>query len=200
MNLVIDCKVSLPEGTSGPWSVKKFVVDEEAAKWERIRSLMSSNRGRGVPAGTYTGLYRDGEVIMSDTPDEIRDHRFAIYKAHGHCLVFGLGLGMVTKAMLDNPEVTKVTVVDKSPDVIALVGPTLKVQYGDKLEVIHADAITYKPAKGVRFGCVWADIWDTLTTDNLKLMSTFNRRYARCSDWHGNWGEELLKYRRERGY
>jgi predicted membrane-bound spermidine synthase len=135
---------------------------------------------------------------MSDTPSEIRDHRGAIYNARGHVLIFGLGIGMVAKAILDKPEVTKVTVVDLSPDVIKLVGPTLLAKYGDKLEIIEADALTWKPPKGVRYGAVWADIWDEISEDNLKEMSTFNRRYGRLSDWHGNWGESIAKAQRAR--
>jgi len=189
-----DLKVSIPEGKSGVWTVSKFTVSEQDAKFDALRSMFSSSRGRYTPAGTYTALHRGSTLVMSDTPDEMRDHRAAIRVATGHCLVFGLGIGMVVKAMLDKPEVTKVTVVELSPDVITLTAPTLKAQYGDRLEVVQANGLEWKPPKGVRYGCVWADIWDTLTSDNLPEMTKFNRRYGRLSDWHGNWGEELCRY------
>jgi hypothetical protein len=189
-----DFKVAIPEGQSGIWKVTQFTVSEEDAKSDAMRSLFSSSgRGRYTPAGTYTALHRGGYLVMSDTPDEIRDHLGAIRNAKGHCLVFGLGIGMVAKAMLDKPEVTKLTVVELSPDVIALTAPTLKAKYGDRFEVVNADALEWKPPKGVRYGAVWADIWDNLTSDNLPDMTRFNRRYGRLSDWHGNWGEGLCR-------
>ena len=164
---------------------------------------------------------------MSDTPDEMRDHSYAISEAEsrgGHVLINGLGLGMVVAAILDAeaqcPEchqyphhyedtcehvagkpripfaVDKVTVIEISPDVIALVGPTLMKRYGARLEIIEADAFTYKPPKGIKYSVVWNDIWPDLCTDNLKTMGTLHRRYGRRCDWQGSWGKELLRYHR----
>lgn len=187
--------VDLPEGKSGEWSIEKFTVSQAAANGEILRMMFSNFAGgRGcIKPGTYTRLCCAGDVIMSDTPDEIRDHKGAVWAAHGHCLVLGLGLGMVVVAMLENPDVTKVTVVELSPDVIALTGPTLKARYGDRLAIIEADATTWKPPTGARYGCVWADIWPDISDLNLPQMRTFSRRYSRCADWYGNWAEELCK-------
>ena len=189
-------KVNIPEGKIGNWSVEIFSVSKSDADMDNIRNIFRG--GRSVPEGSYTGLYRNGSVIMSDTPDEMRDHRFAVSSAKGNCLILGLGLGMVIAAMLDKPEVTKVTVIDNSLDVIALTGPTLLERYGERIEIIHADAMTWKPPKGERYNCVWADIWDHISGDNTKQMSTLNRRYGRISDWHGNWCEGLCKRENER--
>ena len=186
-------KVSVPEGVSGKWRVERFTVTEEAAALERIRSIF--NGGRGVPAGTYTRLTRGGEVVMSDTPDEISDHLHAIHRAHGHVLINGLGLGMVLQAVLRKPEVERATVVDNSADVIALVGPHYQAMFGDRLTIIEADALEYKPPKGSRFGVVWHDIWDGICSDNLPDMKALHRRYGRLTEWQGSWGRELAERR-----
>jgi spermidine synthase len=104
---------------------------------------------------------------------------------------------MVIAAMLNKPEVTKVTVIELSEDVIALTAPTLKERYGDRFEVIQADGLEWKPPKGQRYGCVWADIWDNICADNLEQMTKFNRRYGRISDWHGNWAEDSCRYQKK---
>lgn len=163
-------KVNLPPGKSGPWEIRPFEITEKDAKHERAMAAIRGER-RYVPAGKYTGLFRHGEVIMSDTPDEMRDHREAIRQAKGHCLVMGLGIGMVVKAMLEKPEVTKVTVIEKSEDVIKLTGPTLQKTYGDRFEVIQADAIDFKPMKGVRYGVVWADSLRSSTRPHISCWS-----------------------------
>jgi hypothetical protein len=238
-------KVDLPEGTSGDWSIEHFTVGNQDAAWENLRSMVSGS-GRGVPEGTYTMLKCGGQTIMSDTPDEIRDHMGAIAEAErrgGHVLINGLGLGMVAATILNaelhceecngyphrggctcqpvacscdgydeencpTPRgvpvaakryaVDKVTVIENSPDVIALVGPTLTERYGDRLEIIEADAFTYKPPKGIRYSVVWHDIWPDLCEDNLKTMGTLHRRYGKRCDWQGSWGKELLQYHRRR--
>ena len=185
-------KVDVPEGQSGDWRIERFTVTKEAEKFGRLRAI-ATGRGRFAPAGTYTRLMRNGTLVMSDTPDEIRDHYEAIHQAKGHVLVNGLGLGVALQAMLEKPEVERVTVVEISADVIALVGPHYKAKYGDRLEVIQADAMTWKPPKGVRYDAVWHDIWDAICSDNLDTMHTLHRRYGRRTNWQGSWGRYQCK-------
>lgn len=186
-------KVDVPEGRSGPWVVERFTVSDTDSQWSFI-----TGRGRGVPAGDYTKLKRDGsfDVTMSDTPDEYSDHREAIRMASGHVLLNGLGLGCVLQCMAEKPEVTKITVIERSEDVIALVAPHYQAKYGDKIEIIQADALEYKPPKGVRYGVVWHDIWDNMCEDNLPQMHTLHRKYGRRADWQGSWGRSLIEYRK----
>lgn len=189
-------KVTVPTGTSGEWSVVKFTITPEAAKLERLRGMLHG--GRYVPEGDYTALKRGGNTIMSDTPDEMSDHRRAIHLARGRVLIAGLGLGMVLQAIASKPEVTHVTVIEQSEDVIALVWPHYLAMFGDKVELVHGSIFDYKPPKGESFDAAWYDIWDDLCTDNLKQMATLHRKFARSTGWQDSWGKEILKYRRER--
>lgn len=185
-------KVAIPEATRGDWRIEKFVVSDEQAKMEALRSMFSG--GRGVPAGSYTRLMRGGTVVMSDTPDEIRDHYSIIGKARGHVLINGLGIGMVLAAVLKKPEVERVTVVELSADVIALVGHC----YDDpRVQIVNCSAFDYAPPKGVRYGAVWHDIWDNICGDNLPEMTKLKRKYGRRTDWQGCWCEyECRRYSR----
>lgn len=210
-----DYKVGyLPEGEDGVWKVERFTVSKGEADWERLRSMFSGG-GRGVPEGTYTRLTRNGEVIMSDTPDEIRDHLGAIRRASGRVLIHGLGLGMVARACLLKPEVEHVTVVDLSPSVVKLVGVPLMMKFGkghcllsnrgdvqimesDNLRILTADAYTWKPEKGERWHIAWHDIWDNLCTDNLKEMAKLHRRFGRRVNWQDSWGKGLLTAQKRR--
>jgi spermidine synthase len=132
---------------------------------------------------------------MSDTPDERRDHLSAIREAKGHVLLNGLGLGCVLQSCLEKEGVTKVTVVEKEEDVIALVAPHYQERYGDRLEVVHADAFEYKPPKGVRYGMVWHDIWPNMCADNLPEMHRLHRKYGRRTEWQGSWGRAYIESR-----
>lgn len=182
-------QVSIPEGARGQWRIERFEISEHEAKMSAIRAIQ---HGRGaVSPGTYTSLkHARRGIIMSDTPDEMRDHIFAVHRAKGHVLINGLGLGMVLAAVLRKPDVYRVTVVEIDPDVIALVGPHYVC---DRLEIVNASAFDYAPPKGVRYGAVWHDIWDNLCGDNLKEMTTLKRKYGRRCDWQGCWGEEYIK-------
>lgn len=65
------------------------------------------------------------------------------YLAEGHCICTGLGFGVREQWLLNNPNVTKITVLEKNKEVINyhkwLNNPIL-----DKLEIIETDANNYK--------------------------------------------------------
>jgi spermidine synthase len=179
-------KVTLPEMEKGEWKVEHFTTDRTD-----FHSLL---RGRGVPVGeTFTRLRRNGTLVMSDTPAEMSDHRWAVRKAKGSCLISGLGIGMVLKNILLKPEVTDVTVVEISQDLIDLIAPHYP---DDRVTFVCADVLTWKPPKGKRYDMVWHDIWDNICADNLPEMQKLHRRYGRKSAWQGSWCKEECKWGR----
>lgn len=181
-------KVSVPEGKSGVWSVVKYTVSPEQETYQRLRCMFNPQREtRVVPAGSYTGLFRGDTLVMSDTPDEIKDHMGVINSARGNVYVAGLGLGMVTRAILEKDTVDKVTVVELSPDVIKLVGTELKEKYGDRLEIVNANAMTWLPPDGTKYDLAWFDIWDTISMGNLDDMQHLDYRFEDIAEHRGFW-------------
>lgn len=182
-------KVDVPEGVSGDWSVRRMTVSPHDESFGRMRAAVTGS-GRFVPAGTYTALRHRGDIVMSDTPDEIRDHLDAIFNARGHCLVAGLGLGLVAQAVASKPNVARVTIVEKSPDVIKLVAPWLRGKFGDRVEIVEADVFTWAPPRGSKFGMAWFDVWDSICRDNVEEMKRLHRKFARRAEWKGSWARE----------
>ena len=188
-------KVNVSEGTSGKWAVQKFIVHENDPGL-----LYYAIHGRPVSPGTYTKLVsRDSyDPVMSDTPAEVSDHFPIIHRATGRCLINGLGLGVVLKALLNQPSVTHVDVVEIEQDVINLVWPTY--QNDSRACLHHADAFTINWPKGTRWDCAWHDIWPSICTDNLPEITRLKRKYASRVAWQGAWVEHLLRSYRGRGY
>lgn len=189
--------VEVPEGVSGDWKVSRFTVSAKASAFDSIRAL--GHGGRYTPEGTYTRLTRNGSVIMSDTPNERRDHYEPVDRATGNILINGLGLGMVLNACLLKPEVTHATVIELSQDVIDLVGPYYINKFGaNRLTIIQASAYDFQPPKGVVYDMVWHDIWDDICTDNLSEMTRLHRKYGRRCKWQGSWGKGMCQYHARR--
>lgn len=187
-------KTEAPEGESNNYRIERFSVSESEAKFSALIGMIGSGGfGRGVPEGSYTRLMRGGTLVMSDTPDELRDHAWAVANAKGDCLIHGLGLGVVTEACLRKPEVESVTVIEISEDVINLMEPYLADKWADKIKIIQDDAMNWQPKKGTRFGMVWHDIWDYICSDNLDEMKKLHRRYGRRTEWQGSWARELCE-------
>lgn len=191
----MNVEINIPDGTSGDWEIETKIVTKGDAKLSLLRGIISGS-GRYSPAGTYKGLLYKGDVVMSNTPDEISDHYPLYWNASGQILINGLGLGMCIEMIID--KVDFITVVEISEDVIKLVSPYYKDN--PKVEIVHADAFEYKPKKGIRFNAVWHDIWPTICTDNLPEMARLHRKYGRLTDWQGSWMKPYLQseFRREK--
>ena len=182
-------KVDVPEGHIGDWAVERFEITDDGAKLYNLQATLHGFGYRSVRPGIYTCLTRNGNIVMSDTQAEIRDHLEIIRKAKGDVLLNGLGLGLVLRACLLKPGVNHVTVVEIAPEVITLVEPHLCKQFGDRFIVHEADALTWKAPKNSRWDVVWHDIFDAICTDNLSTMTKLKRRYGNRCDWQGCWAE-----------
>ena len=150
---------TVPAGESGLWTIEKVTLQQAN---ESVRGTTPVV----VPAGTYTYLKRlttatmfanpPGEIVMEDTPFELRTHLQFALQAHGRVLITGLGLGCIARGVLANPAVTDVTVVERSPDVLKLVRPYMPTE---RLTIIEADAIRWTKRNRIPFDCAWHDLW-----------------------------------------
>lgn len=193
-------RVDVPEGDCGAMRVRKFQVKDsrDVATGSMVCSYQEILRGRGVADGTYTRLLeakdvKDPEGLrttcwMSDTPAEIDDHleaMRAIERLGGAVLVNGLGLGLVVKAALSCPNVTRVDVVERDARVATLCGPTYAKDPRFRLHL--DDAFTIRWPKGTRWSFAWHDVWPSICEDNLPGMKRLHRRYGGRVDSQGSW-------------
>jgi len=184
-------KVDIPEGYANDWKVQRFVISEKESNFTKMRAVF--HHREYVEAGRYTRLTHCGGVVMSDTNSERREHIMPVLKAQGKILINGLGIGMVLNACLRKPEVEHATVIELSPEVIWLVGPHYQKLFGDRLTIICADALTWRPKRGTRYGMVWHDIWDTICGDNLPEMTKLHRSYGQRTEWQGSWQKDMCQ-------
>ena len=163
----------IPEGTSGKVQVKHFTIDRDQGRW-----LL--HPGERISHGRYAQLVIFGAVIMSDTDMELRTNLDPVLDAKGDVLIAGLGLGMILLPILARFNVTSVTVVEKNPDVIALIEPAVRQWMADhtphqQLTIIQADIKKWRPdlVRGKRariYDYVYFDIWTDICLDNLADM------------------------------
>ena len=193
--------VTIPElilpGKQGEAELVHFTVDEAASLMTSFRAVQHPDAY--VPPGQYAQLRVNGTIMMSDTRMERHTNAEFTYKANGRVLVAGLGLGLILFAIADKPNVERIVVVEKSQDVIDLIGPTLRAKFDDRLEIICADIFDWKPEKGTRFDTIYFDIWPRACTDNLEEMNRLHRRFRTylCSDgWMDSWRRKELQLRK----
>lgn len=180
----------VPVGASGDWRVERVTISREAAAL-----AAAVHPHRPTEPGDFTTLRRRDKLVMIDSDTEFRDHFPLTRNARGRVLLHGLGLGMAARLCLDNPGVEHVTVVEKSPDVIALVAPHYLDRYGGRLSVIEGDAFSWKVPTSARWNAIWHDIWDDIRRENVKEMKTLHRRFGRRTDWQGSWARWECEHR-----
>lgn len=166
-----------------------------------IYAMRAAMDGMSIYDGKYIRLVVNGELMMSDTDMEKNSNNNFVYAANGSVLIAGLGIGLILKAILEKPEVTNVTVIEKYQDVIDLVEPYYK---NPKLKIICADILEWIPEKGEKWDTIYFDIWPTICEDNLdeikllhnRFKNKLNRTNKDC--WMNSWMKERLQAERRR--
>lgn len=186
-------KVNIPEGRVGEWSVKKFIGDHTTiynqAHGQPVHRIHSDNDNE--PYGEYTFLIHDVYgPIMQDTASEYLEHEPLWVGATGDVLIAGLGIGFVNQKLIDNPNVTSVTIVEKNQDVIDLVWQ--HCPKNQSFTLVHADIETWVPPQGSHWNYAWFDSWcGGNEMDLVSYQQFIINRYQPYCDQIGVWNEIL---------
>lgn len=186
----------VPPGEVGEAKLNHVELTEKDLIFHNMRA--SLRRGDRISPGKYARLFVAGKLMMSDTDMERRSHLFPLNAAKGRCLVGGFGLGMVVCGLALKETVTEIVVLEKSKDVIALIGPHVEKfvkEHGKQIQIINADVFTWKLPKE-KFDLIWMDIWPDISVENLPEIATLNRRFARIKahdGTRGTWMEDRLR-------
>lgn len=174
----------------GEWSIRTIVMAASRGYWGEVYRLNGTTILSG-PGGAGRASW------MSITPSEIESQEIGLQAARGHTVVLGLGMGWLAANAALRPQVEHVTVVERDPDVRALVEDAgvfaqLPEPARAKLEIVAADALEWRPAAPV--DTLQADIWERFVEPG-KLASV-----RRMQDNIGAaevyfWGQEMEIWR-----
>lgn len=179
----------IPEGEQGSARVYHFWVEDDHALHANRKSLLRGTPIMNVRAGIYAALSIENELYMSDMAPEKRSYEKLLTRAHGKVLIAGLGLGMILRPFARNPQIEQVTIVEKNPDVAALVWPHVK---SDKFQLELVDIFDYDPAAGP-WDVIYFDIWPAITAMNIPDMVRLHRRFKKSLNpenpraWMASW-------------
>jgi hypothetical protein len=189
-------QVPWPVAEVGDWAVRRYEIKPA---WAALHNLNHPDVGLHVTPGEYTKLmFKNRDVVMSDTQAEIQDHLEFIDRAHGRVLINGLGLGVSLRAILMKHQggcVEHVDVVEIEQDVIDLIGPHFA---DDSRVTIHqADAYTVTWPRNTRWHVAWHDIWPSIDPDELAQHTRLLRKYSQRVNWQGCWKHDwMVKFAR----
>lgn len=159
----------IPEGQSGDFDLIHKVLPK-GRRLQYFDTAVSWTYDR-----VFTVLRQQGDVWMSDTPQETAAMAVAARAAHGDVLVTGLGLGVFHRCLPKTVETC--TTVESNDDVIHLVWPHLRKQ-DCRLALIQGDAaviLEQMRATGRTFDVIYLDTWDRGDTEYLPTMNWYVR-------------------------
>lgn len=202
----------IPEIEHDGMSIKYREFTHDEVMWEKVRNMRDYWMVMGLKADyRYTVLRKDGAVWMSDTPMERNTNKLFMDKAHGDVLVYGLGIGLILFPLLEDPEISSITVVEIDQRMIDFVSPLIKKHDTfNKLTVIHGDAFEHHKniPKGKKYHTVYFDIWVNICTDNYEEILKLEKAHRKFVDYKsgkaflGSWmksyyQKEIRKEKRE---
>ena len=135
---------------------------------------------------TFPAVRENGRDWMTVTPNEINTMRACLRETRGHVVTYGLGLGYYAFHALLSGDVTSVTVVERSAEVIRLFERHLLPRFPrpECLRIVHADAFDHMRDVLPRVPCdtVFADLWHDVSDGlplyrRLKALETPGPRY-----------------------
>jgi hypothetical protein len=188
-------------GEHGEMAVEDYTVNDGQSKLNALQG------GGYVPPGEYVRLVGKcgWPMWMSSTPEELVSNWPLFDHAHGRILIAGLGLGIIIHPLMEDEGVEHVTVLERNPDIIALVQPSLQrfIDEG-RLTVIEADVFEWD-RRGAKFNVIWLDIWEGKNGDVATEQGKLHRRFQHALDrtdpecWMGSWAREECLYWRRQG-
>jgi len=173
-------------GTYGGWKLK---IAEQRKTISMIRSYSSGMVE--VPKKCPTLYDSKGVLWMSLMPMESESQYYHNEYAFGHVIVMGAGMGLLPYNLLRNPNVDRITIIEKDRDVYdhwfnytgASSWPNQAVKM---LQLHHADAREFRGECDTLIADIWADIGaDELEEDMATFRKNVKFKRMMC------WGAEL---------
>lgn len=184
-NIMKPITVNIPEGRSGQWYIKKITGDSSTIY--DLAYEFPVGQQRTEEYGNYTFLCHDVHgPIMQDTFHEYEEHKSLWIHAKGNVLIGGLGIGFVNQKLMENPNITSITIVEKNQDVINLVWDHCPKDA--RFTLIHADVDTWIPPENSHWDYAWFDTWMGDVESNMEdYTQQIHNRYNSYCDNIGVW-------------
>jgi hypothetical protein len=132
---------------------------------------------------------KPSQIIMTDSPHVFQGYTEFFKNAYGDVLVAGLGMGMCTVALENNPRVKSITMVEVEWEIIQLVSSSLWTN--GKQIIINKNIFEFETDKV--FDVMFFDIWMNPTKegkDELEFLKKKFEKNLRDGGWVSCWRED----------
>ena len=170
--------VNIPAGVSGDFEIAHYTKDTTDNRWPLY--LSKNNEATVLLKKGYS------MPLMQDSEAEYNDHQWLWDNATGDVLIGGLGVGLVNKVLIDNSNITSVTIIEKYQDVIDLVWDNCAKD--ERFNLIHADINTWEIPADSHWDIGFFDTWisnDVWSLDEYKndMIEKYSPHLTKINGW-----------------
>lgn len=180
-------KVNIPNQETENWYIKTVIGDSSTIYSDVIGYTCG---GKTEPYDTYTFLCskQPKNIVMSDSYHEYIEHQHLFDNACGNVLIGGLGLGFVNHYLINKPNITSVTIIEKEQEIIDMVWNFCPKD--DRFVLIKDDVETYIPT--ATWDYAWFDTYiegNQLTESEYQklIFSTYGSKCKSLNFWSSIW-------------
>lgn len=185
-----------------PWNIPNY-SEARHGEWTvsvRPSYISSSYLAKNIVERPHTVLTNENEVWMSTGLLELESHAWHLYCAKGNIVVAGLGLGMYAHAASMKPDVQRIVVIERDPDVITLMKQSsdfLNWSNREKVVIIEGDVLSATTAAKVTAALggnnpdyLYSDIWPIFPAPEApgQTKSMIDLYSPLMAGW---WGQEV---------
>ena len=168
---------------------------------EKFTTLVQYVKPKEVSYYNLHLVQEDGtipDIVMEDSPRELRRHLPIWMHGKGHILKTGLGLGCVVRGLLTKADVEHISVVEIDKDIIRIIGEEFKDN--NRVSIYHADALEFDYNSIPKLDFAWHDIW-VPENDGLQILhGQLLKRLCNDHITQGAWAmpRDLKKFARQK--
>lgn len=165
--------------TTNYYITRGIITQEFIDKIKEGSSYMKEFADAYEPGKEHLFLISKTEgTMMSDYPDEKITNQKFIDNAYGDVLIFGLGIGLIVFPLLDEENISSITIIEKDPELPQLVGSIIKnFDTFSKVKIETGDAFDYVNNINQKYDTIYFDIWSRITDESYEEMERLHQMY-----------------------
>lgn len=134
------------------------------------------------------------KAMMSNHESETKTNQKFLDAAKGDVLIFGLGIGLIIFPLLEDDDITSITIIEIDNGLIDMISPIIKERDTySKVEIVNCDAFEYHNLISKNYDTIYFDIWATIDENSTNEMDQLENLYKKNLNefgWIDSWCSE----------
>jgi len=176
MRNYIDLSTVFSDDTFGDYNI---VIDSEKyTASDQLKNFYNIKNDFEIFSDVY--LNKEDKTIMCTTEFELLTNKPFLDNANGDVLIFGLGLGLIVFPILNDTDITSITIIENDESIIEYIGnKILEYDTDNKVTILSGDGYNYHTYmdQNEKYDTIFLDFWVELNKENIEEITLVKENY-----------------------